>query len=144
MRISGLSNYPVRIIEIEEDDNGLLAITAEELVTGVSTPEFYAERRLRQFRAEFGVPSVPVNPPLIFEPPIAATGGSRTDLGRRLGRKLRLVDAMGRRERLCLGRQRHLSQIDVITAPLRQGVSDRGTAGRPRPPGMRPTRCRST
>ena len=38
----GLSNYPVRIIEIQEDDKGLLSFTCEELVTGVSTPQFYA------------------------------------------------------------------------------------------------------
>ena len=36
----GLSNYPVRIIEIEEDDKGLLAFTCEEFVTGVSNPAF--------------------------------------------------------------------------------------------------------
>ena len=34
----GLSNYPVRIIEIEEDDKGLLAVTCEELIAGVSNP----------------------------------------------------------------------------------------------------------
>ena len=48
----GLSNYPVRIIAIEEDDNGLLAVTAEELVTGVSTPAFYASAGSGRFRAE--------------------------------------------------------------------------------------------
>ena len=37
----GFSNYPVRIVEVEENDKGLLAITAEELVVGVSTPAFY-------------------------------------------------------------------------------------------------------
>ena len=37
----GLSNYPVRVIEIEEDDKGLLEVTCEELVTGVSNPAFY-------------------------------------------------------------------------------------------------------
>src|SRR5208337_2581888 len=33
----GLSNYPVRIITIEEDAKGLMSVTAEELVSGVST-----------------------------------------------------------------------------------------------------------
>ncbi len=34
----GLSDYPVRIDTIEEDDKGLLTVTAEELTVGVSTP----------------------------------------------------------------------------------------------------------
>ena len=38
----GLDDYSVRIIQIEEDDNGLLAFTCEELVAGVSNPAFYA------------------------------------------------------------------------------------------------------
>ena len=52
----GLSNYPVRIVTIEEDDNGLLAITAEELVTGVSTPAFYPSAEPGQLCAELGGP----------------------------------------------------------------------------------------
>ena len=36
----GLSNYPVRIIQIEEDDKGLLSFTCEELVAGVSSPAY--------------------------------------------------------------------------------------------------------
>ena len=40
----GLSDCPVRIVAIEEDDKGLLAVTAEELTVGVSTPVLYPER----------------------------------------------------------------------------------------------------
>ena len=65
----GLSNYPVRIIEIEEDDKGLLAFTCEELVTGVSTPQFYASASTAgSFQPNWGVPALPINTPLIFEP----------------------------------------------------------------------------
>src|SRR5208337_1142262 len=65
----GLSNYPVRVISIEEDDKGLLAVTAEELVTGVSTPAYYPGASAGNFAPNWAVPAVPVNPPLIYEPP---------------------------------------------------------------------------
>ena len=72
----GLSNYPVRIIEIQEDDKGLLSFTCEELVTGVSTPQFYANASTAgSFRPNWGVPAVPINAPLIFEPNPGLTGG---------------------------------------------------------------------
>jgi len=72
----GLSNYPVRIIEIQEDDKGLLSFTCEELVTGVSTPQFYASASTAgSFQPNWGVPALPVNTPLIFEPNPGLTGG---------------------------------------------------------------------
>ena len=104
----GLSNYPVRVISIEEDDKGLLAITAEELVFGVSTPGVNPSAGSGNFSQDWAVPAVPVNTPLIFQPPTAGTGGVGASLGRRVGRQRRRVEPMGRRERLRLGRQRHL------------------------------------
>jgi hypothetical protein len=71
----GLSNYPVRIIEIEEDDKGILAFTCEELVTGVSNPAFNPGSASNGFQPNFGVPAVPVNAPLIVEPPLSLSGG---------------------------------------------------------------------
>jgi hypothetical protein len=71
----GLANTPVRIIEIEEDDKGLLAITAEELVSGVSTPAFYQNASAGGAAPNWAVPAVPINAPLIFEPPPQSTGG---------------------------------------------------------------------
>ena len=71
----GLSNYPVRVIEIEEDDNGLLTFTCEELVAGVSTPAFYQTAGATGYQQNQGVPAVPVNTPFIYEPPPSATGG---------------------------------------------------------------------
>ncbi len=66
----GLSNYPVRIITIEEDDKGLLAFTARSLVTGVSTPRSIAMPRPRARSSRIGAsPREPINTPLIFEPP---------------------------------------------------------------------------
>jgi Putative phage tail protein len=71
----GLSNYPVRVTVIEEDDRGLLSVTAEELVSGISTPAFYQNASAGNFAPNWAVPAVPVNAPLIFEPPPAATAG---------------------------------------------------------------------
>ena len=50
----GLSNYPVRIIEIEEDDKGLLSFTCEELVAGVSNPALNPSRKRRQVSSRTG------------------------------------------------------------------------------------------
>ena len=72
----GLSNYPVRIIEIQEDDKGLLSFTCEELVTGVSTPQFFASASTAgSFQPNWGVPAVPINAPIIFEPNPGLTNG---------------------------------------------------------------------
>jgi hypothetical protein len=77
----GLNNTPVRIIEITEDDTGMLSITAEELTIGVSTP-------IVNPTANSGIPpntgisagsATPINnPPLIYEPPAAATTNALT------------------------------------------------------------------
>jgi hypothetical protein len=71
----GLSDYPVRIIEIEEDDKGILAFTCEELVAGVSNPAFNPNAGATGFQPNFGVPAVPVNAPLIVQPPTSLTNG---------------------------------------------------------------------
>ncbi len=71
----GLDDYPVRIIQIEEDDNGLLAFTCEELVAGVSNPAFYASASSSGYQPNYGVPAVPVNTPLIIQPPTNLTNG---------------------------------------------------------------------
>jgi hypothetical protein len=74
----GLTNYPVRIDTIEEDDKGLLTITAEELTVGVSTPVYYPSSGLSPAfvpNQNIGVYPVTV-PPLIYEPPTAASGGT--------------------------------------------------------------------
>ena len=55
----GLSNYPVRILAIEEDDKGLLAITAEELVFGVSTPGAESECERGQLQPNWAVAGSP-------------------------------------------------------------------------------------
>jgi hypothetical protein len=117
----GLSNYPVRIIEIEEDDKGLLAFTCEELVAGVSNPALNPSAASSGFQPNWGVPAVPVNAPLIYQPPAALTGGvTQIWLG------ASGINAGGQSQ--WGGANVYISvddvtytQIGVITAPLRQG-----------------------
>ena len=72
----GLSDYPVRILTIEENDRGLLAVTAEELTVGVSTPALYPNGTTSSTVPNRGVTPDSVNTPLIYEPPSALTGGT--------------------------------------------------------------------
>jgi Putative phage tail protein len=72
----GLSNYPVRLVSIEEDDRGVLSVVAEELTAGISTPALYPTTAPLGAARNQGVAAAPVNPPLIYEPPPALTGGA--------------------------------------------------------------------
>jgi hypothetical protein len=117
----GLSNYPVRIIEIEEDDKGLLAFACEELVTGVSNPALNPNATASGFQPNWGVPAVPVNTPLIYQPPTSLTagvlqvwlGGSGMDGGGQ--------NQWGGANVYVSVDDVTYSQIAVLTAPLRQG-----------------------
>jgi hypothetical protein len=71
----GLSDYTVRITAIEEDDNGILTVTAEEMTIGVSTPCLYPTQIPAGASLNQGVVPDLVNTPLIYEPPSALTGG---------------------------------------------------------------------
>jgi len=72
----GLSGALARITEIEEDDGGLLSITAEELVIGVSTPAANPSGATGGASINAGVEADPVNAPLIFEPPPQLTNNA--------------------------------------------------------------------
>jgi hypothetical protein len=103
----GLSDYPVRIVSIEEDDKGVLTVTAEELVVGVSTPGANPSNGA-------------VNAPLIYEPPPSLTNniaqvwvgasGAAADSNWGGAFVWASVD------------NATYSQIGTITQPLRQGV----------------------
>jgi hypothetical protein len=117
----GLSNYPVRIITIEEDDKGLLAITAEELVVGVSTPQFYQNASPGNFQPNQAVPSVPVNAPLIYEPPLALTNGVAQVWVGASGASYGTSTQWGGANVYVSVDNVTFSQFAVITSPLRQG-----------------------
>ena len=73
--VLGLSNTPVRITEIEEDENGFLEFTAEEFPEGVATAVLYATQTNSGTTINRATPAGSVNPPFIFEPPLALGGG---------------------------------------------------------------------
>lgn len=73
----GLASTPVRIVSIEEDEDGLLSVTAEEFSSGVGTALAYPVQANEASILERNVVPSSVNPPVIFEPPVGLSGGER-------------------------------------------------------------------
>ena len=72
----GLARTPVRILEIQEDGDGLLSLTAEEYPGAVAaTPGYAVDASTNDGAVMRGVVPAPVNPPIIVEPPSDLTGG---------------------------------------------------------------------
>ena len=65
----GLNFTPVRIVSIEENYDGLLTVTAEEMPYGVSQPAHYPHTGGTGYSPSNNVTGGPVNPPVLFEPP---------------------------------------------------------------------------
>jgi hypothetical protein len=118
----GLSACPVRIVSIEEDDKGLLAVTAEELTIGVSTPALYPNASTSSAVPNRGVTPDSVNTPLIYEPPAALTGGAAQIWVGASGGANGVADPNwgGANVWLSLDDVSY-SQITTIAQPLRQG-----------------------
>jgi len=76
----GLDRTPVRILEIAEDDDGLLSITAEECPEGVGTAFTYETQESSSRNIDRNVPASPVNPPLVFEPPTVITASGKAEV----------------------------------------------------------------
>lgn len=66
----GLNKLPVRIVEIEEDDEFNLTITAEDCPEGVHTPALYSTQAATRPALSYNAPPGDVNKPVIFEPPV--------------------------------------------------------------------------
>lgn len=71
----GLDAVAVRIMDIEEDDDGLLAVTAEEFPAGTGTAAKYPVQTGGGNSIDQGVVPARVNTPIIHEPPPGLTGG---------------------------------------------------------------------
>jgi hypothetical protein len=67
----GLVNQWVRILTLEEDDNGNIAVSAEEYLDGTGAAPLYSYSGGAPFIADYNTPPGNVNTPLIFEPPPA-------------------------------------------------------------------------
>ncbi len=71
----GLTNVAIRITAIEEDDAGLLSISAEEFPGGTATAVQYPVQGTSGNSTNQGVVPARVNVPIIYEPPAALTAG---------------------------------------------------------------------
>jgi hypothetical protein len=72
----GLNNTVVRVTEVEEDDNGLLTVTAEEFPGGIATSVLYPVQTGSSSNFDRGGAPGSVDTPLIFEPPPALAGAT--------------------------------------------------------------------
>lgn len=71
-----LNNFLVRVVSIEEGDDGVLEFTCEELVAGVSTPPSYPTASITYEPVNRAQTARAINTPLVYEPPAALTGSS--------------------------------------------------------------------
>jgi hypothetical protein len=73
----GLDKLPVRIVSIDEDDDGLLSVSAEEFPASTGTSAVYQVQGNEAVSVDWNVVPSSVNPPVIFEPPSGLTNGQR-------------------------------------------------------------------
>ena len=71
----GLDKTPVRITEIEEDEEGVLSIKAEDYPVGVHTVSEYPTQPSLGYSADYNVSPGNAHTPVIFEAPLQLTGG---------------------------------------------------------------------
>jgi hypothetical protein len=77
-----LFNQAVRITSVEEDENGHLAIEAEELKIGVSTPVTYGvQGGGGGYSPNNDTPPGNTSAPVIFQPPVAMAGSPQVWMG---------------------------------------------------------------
>jgi len=120
----GFDRAPVRILEIMEQDDGLLSVTAEECPDRVGTAYAYPSQGNISQSIDRNLPASAVNTPLIFEPPIAitstgqaeiwigASGGDGTAADPYWGGAIIWVSLDGL----------SYSSIGLLSKPLRQGI----------------------
>jgi hypothetical protein len=72
----GLDQTPVRIVTIDENDQGLLDVTAEELPPGIGTAARYPAATAVGTRVVTNAPAAAVNTPMVYEPPSALIGST--------------------------------------------------------------------
>jgi hypothetical protein len=71
----GLNKTPVRITEIEEDEEGVLSVKAEDYPVGVYTTSEYPAQPSLGYSADYNVSPGNAHAPVIFEAPLQLTGG---------------------------------------------------------------------
>jgi hypothetical protein len=119
----GLVNAPIRITEIEEDENGCLSVTAEEFPLGAATATLYATQPVANTPLNRGVAADPVNQPIIFEPPAALAGATAQVWIAASGGSGGVADPNWGGANVWLSTDgSSYSQIGAIVGPARQGM----------------------
>jgi Putative phage tail protein len=119
----GLNQAPVRITEIEEDEAGVLSVTAEEFPLGAATATRYPVGTVTNSPLLRNEPAQTVNAPIIFEPPQDLVGATPQVWIAASGGENGVVDPMwgGCTVWVSLDNVSY-SQIGTISAAARQGV----------------------
>jgi len=121
--ILGLTKSPVRITEIEEDEDGFLSVTAEEFPLGVATATLYATQPVTNNPLNRAVAADPVNAPIIFEPPSSLAGSTAQVWIAASGGSAGVADPNWGGANVWLSTDgSSYSVAGAITAPARQGV----------------------
>lgn len=121
--ILGLANAPIRITEIEEDENGFLSVTAEEFPLGAATATLYATQPVVNNPIDRAVAADAVNVSVIFEPPSALVGATAQVWIAASGGSGGVADANWGGANVWLSSDgTSYSQIGTIIGPARQGV----------------------
>ncbi|WP_246775859.1 phage tail protein [Methylobacterium aquaticum] len=132
----GLARTPVRIREIEEDEEGLLTVVAEEFPGGFATATLYPVAGSAGRSINRNVAAAPVNPPVVFEPPPGLTGGEAQVWIAVSGGSGGVADPNWGGANVWISRDgTSYAEIGTITAPARHGVL---TAALPAPTGANP------
>lgn len=71
----GLDKTPVRIIEIEEDEEGVLTVKSEDFPMGAATATAYPTQPSLGYSADYNKSPGNAHAPVIFEAPLQLTGG---------------------------------------------------------------------
>ena len=118
-----MSNYPVRIVSIEEDDSGKLSVTAEEMPQGVATPAANPTGASGGGSINAGVVADSVNTPLDLRAAAAALTGNTAEiwLGASGGASGAADPNWGGALVWASLDNLTFQKVTTITAPLRQG-----------------------
>lgn len=112
----GLNQTTVRILTIEEDDNGELRMTAEDFNPGVSNSATYGTQASSGYIVNQAVAPGDANAPVIFQPSLALSGTPEVWLGTSGG-----ADWGGAEVWLSSDNTTY-TKFGTVTAPARHGV----------------------
>ena len=114
----GLSATTVRILSVEEDEDGALRMTAENFNAGVSNPATYTAQAASGYIVNQAVSGGNSSTPVIFQPPPSLTGAGTSQiwLGTSGGAGWGGAEVWGSSDNATY------TKIGLVTAPARHGV----------------------